>query len=132
IRARVGELQQILDARRIPLRLACGGEVRVDERLPDLLNAQQVLTLGDNGKYLLLELPTAVMIDPETLLAHLERLGPRIVLAHSERYASLSRDPELAEEWTRRGAALQVNAGGIVGAFGAAPQRAALQWLSRG
>jgi protein-tyrosine phosphatase len=30
IRARVGELQAILDARRIPLRLAVGGEVRVD------------------------------------------------------------------------------------------------------
>src|SRR5262245_44755354 len=33
IRKRVGELQAILDLRRIPLRLVAGGEVRIDHRI---------------------------------------------------------------------------------------------------
>src|SRR5205823_5312387 len=60
IRAAVAELQATLDSRRIPLRVAPGGEVRVDERIPELLRQDRILTLADNGKYLLLELPTAV------------------------------------------------------------------------
>src|SRR5438876_2839426 len=85
IRAAVIDLQAILDSRRIPLRVAAGGEVRVDERIPELLKQDRILTLADSGKYLLLELPTAVAIDPETLLSHLKGIAPRIVLAHSER-----------------------------------------------
>src|SRR5262245_42062706 len=55
IRRRTAEVRMILDARRIPLRLACGGEVRVDERIGKFLEEDRILTLADNGKYLLLE-----------------------------------------------------------------------------
>jgi len=132
IRSRVGDLQMILNARGIPLRLSCGGEVRVDERIPALLKAGKILTLGDNGRYLLLELPARVMINPEVLLPHLEGIGARVVLAHCERYEALTQQPDLAEEWVRRGAALQVNAGGPLGVFGDSSQRAAMYWLARG
>src|SRR5947208_2996971 len=69
-----------------------------------------------------------------TLCRALVRDGitPRIVLAHSERYDSLVRDPPLAEEWIRRGAALQINAGAVTGAYGPAAARASFDWLSRG
>jgi protein-tyrosine phosphatase len=106
--------------------------VRVDHRIAKLLAEDRISTLADHGKYLLLELPTSVAIDAESVLSHLQEIAPRIVLAHSERYESLWTDPESAEEWIRRGAVLQVNAGGVTGAFGAAPQRAAFHWLSRG
>jgi protein-tyrosine phosphatase len=132
VRTRVDQLQAVLHQRRIPLQLSPGAEVRVDERIPSLLRADQILTLADKRKCLLLELPTSVAIDPEILLPHLEVMECRIVLAHSERYEALWRDPALAEEWVRRGAALQVNAGAVTGAFGAPAQRAAWFWLQRG
>src|SRR2546423_79229 len=68
----------------------------------------------------------------ETLASHMQGITPRIVLAHSERYDSLVRDPPLAEEWIQRGAALQINAGAVTGAYGPAAARASLDWLSRG
>src|SRR5262245_5592183 len=69
-RQRVAGLQAILDARKIPLKLAAGGEVRIDHRIADLLNADRISTLADNSKYLLLELPSGVAIDAESVLSH--------------------------------------------------------------
>src|SRR5947208_12051611 len=37
VRRRVGELQTILDSKKIPLKILSGGEVRIDERIGKLL-----------------------------------------------------------------------------------------------
>jgi protein-tyrosine phosphatase len=134
VRRLVDELQAALEERRIPLRVAAGGEVRVDERIPRLLSEGVVSALGPTAHYLLLELPTAFSVDPAPVLARFEPDLPsdRIILAHAERCDGLNQKPELAESWIQQGVALQVNAGGVLGSFGASAQSAALDWLGRG
>jgi protein-tyrosine phosphatase len=132
VREAVAQLQATLEARRMPIRVVAGGEVRLDPRIPQLLAHDQILTLADGRKYLLLELPTAVSLAPDAVLPHLAGTGVTVVLAHSERYASMVSDPDSAEAWVAGGAALQVNAGGLVGAFGEASQAAAVHWIERG
>lgn len=132
VRRQVAEFQQVLDARRIPLRILAGGEVRLDERIPDFLQSDHILTLGDTKRYLLLELPSAVPIDPDVVMPHFTDAGVVVVLAHSERYENLQNRPDEAKAWIDCGAVLQVNAGGLIGAFGAAAARAAWHWLAHG
>lgn len=58
--------------------------------------------------------------------------GWTIVIAHPERNVALQSRPELLLSLIRLGAKAQVTAGSITGAFGAAAQRAALEWLRGG
>ena len=48
-----------------------GGDVRVDERICQLLEADRILTLADGGKYILLELPHQILMNIEPLLVGL-------------------------------------------------------------
>jgi len=132
VRAAVAELQPILDAKKIPIRVIPGGEVRIDQRIAKFLADDRIMTLADTQKLLLLELPTGVPIDPAMLMPRLEGMSARIVLAHAERYDSLQRDPEAAKAWLDCGAVLQVNAGSVIGGFGNAAANAVWTWLSRG
>src|SRR5206468_7060360 len=114
--------------------IAPGGEVRVDERIPQLLRDDLISTLGDTKKYLLLELPTSIAIDAAAVLQRLDvsASGVSLILAHAERCESLVKDPALAEQGVQRGVALQVNAGGLLGAFGPDSATAAIEWLRHG
>jgi protein-tyrosine phosphatase len=134
VRGITRQLQAALNEQRVPLRVHPGGEVRVDERIPRLLREDQILTLADAGKYLLIELSSSSYIEPDGLLRHLSGAMPgvRIILAHAERYGPLQRDPAAAERWLAGGAVLQVNADGLLGAVGRAAVEAALDWIARG
>jgi protein-tyrosine phosphatase len=132
VRQRVADLQGILDAKKVPLKILSGGEVRIDERIAKFLDEDQILTLADGKKYLLLELPSSVAIDPAVLMPRLKDANVTVILAHAERYDSLQTDPDAAQAWVDAGAVLQVNAGAPVGAFGQSAARAAWDWLSRG
>jgi protein-tyrosine phosphatase len=135
IRAAVTEMQSRLDVAKIPLTLHPGGEVRLDERIPQLLGAGKILTLADMGMYLLLELPQGLSIEPSLLIPYLTRTGVRIVLAHAERYNSLTSggDPvRSAQPWIAQGVAFQVNATSLVGNSGEQAEMAAWQWLEAG
>lgn len=144
IRGAVAHLQQVLHRERVPLRVHVGGEVRIDERIPKLLADGKLLTLGDHGRYLLLELPNSMHIAPETVMHLIQQSGvtngaaqtatmpPYIVLAHAERYDALRRDPEAAEAWVHAGAILQVNAPSLLGDGPPDSRAAAMQWLADG
>ena len=134
VRGIARQLQAALNAQRVPLRIHPGGEVRVDERIPKLLRDDQVLTLADAGKHLLIELSTSSYIEPDNLLKHLTGAlpGVQIILAHAERYVPLQRDRAAVERWLAGGAMLQVNADGLLGAVGSAAVEAALDWIARG
>jgi protein-tyrosine phosphatase len=132
VRRAVGELQQQVHQAGIPLTLHAGGEVRLDERIPMLLKADQVMTLADHGRWLLLELPPAAAIAPKAVVTFLAQAGVGIILAHAERYDSLSGDPNAAQQWLESGAVLQVNAGSLLGGSGERAERAAWAWVERG
>ncbi|HRT96176.1 MAG TPA: tyrosine protein kinase, partial [Planctomycetota bacterium] len=93
IRQAVAALALTLDEQGIPLRVVPGADVRVDERIPALLDAGSVLTLADSGKYLLLELPHETLLNIAPLLAQLTARGVTPILSHPERNPLLAREP---------------------------------------
>ena len=132
IREAVYVLNEELRCNDIPLTVMPGGDVRVDERICQLLEADKILTLADGGKYILLELPHEIFIDIEPLLVELASLGIQAIISHPERHFVLAKQHKILLKWLAHGAYLQVTGGSLLGDFGPAAQRAAWHFLSSG
>lgn len=132
IRAAVSALNVAVADESIPLTVVVGADVRVDERLVALLEADRALTLADGGKYLLLELPHDVFVDLRLMARALVARGITPIISHPERHVSLVRHPELVLPWLAEGAVLQITAGSLTGDFGPDARRTAWQWLASG
>lgn len=122
VRQAVRALCVQLDRFHVKLDVRPGAEVRLDERIPAMIASDQILTIGDTGKYLLLELPSGPAFDVNAVLPRVRVDGMRIVLAHVERYDFL-RQPDAARRWRDAGALLQVNSSSLVGGWGAVAQQ---------
>ena len=132
IREAVLILDEKLKNNGIVLRVVPGADVRVDERICQLLEDDKVLTLADGGKYILLELPHDVFIDIEPLLVGLDSMNVRAILSHPERHANVARKPNILMKWLERSAHLQLTAGSLLGDFGPVVQKFAWQLLDAG
>jgi len=132
IREAVSVLNEELRCNGIPLTVMPGGDVRVDERICQLLEADRILTLADGGKYILLELPHEVFIDIELLIGSLASMGIQAIVSHPERHRVLARDPRVLLKWLARGAHLQVTSGSLLGEFGSVAHKAAWHLLDAG
>jgi len=110
------------------LELGRGVECMLDVPRPELADAR--LHLGGTS-FVLVEFPFLI-VPPRSAdaLRGLLARGLRPVLAHPERYSGIS--AELALEWRRAGAYLQVNGASLLGRYGGAPRRLALELLRRG
>jgi protein-tyrosine phosphatase len=89
--------------------------------------------MGEAGRYLLVELPNAVI--PHGLVTGLFNLriaGVEPVLAHAERYPWAMRDPLRLGPLAQTDIPFQVTTRSITGGFGPESQRAAFELLERG
>lgn len=125
-------LKRLLWQENCPLELIAGMELFATPELPRLLDDGSYLTLG-NSRYLLLEF----FFDERVRFMEncIEEVFSRHlvpVLAHPERYHAVQERPELAADWFRRGAVIQLNKGTIMGQLGFAAERTAWQLLRRG
>jgi protein-tyrosine phosphatase len=112
------------------VRLERGAEVMLDVPAPDLSDPRLRLA---GTRFVLVEFPfMAVPPHAAQALSGLREAGWHPVLAHPERYAGAA--PSLADAgaWRRAGAALQVNAGSLLGRYGDAPRRLAWGLVERG
>lgn len=132
IRGLTAELQQLLDERGIPLRVLPGADVRIDPGLVPGLQSGDILTLADQRRHVLLELPHELYMPLEDVLARLERAGIAGILSHPERNQGLIARPELVESLVHRGCLMQVTAGSLLGAFGPQSQSLAEWMVQRG
>jgi protein-tyrosine phosphatase len=123
VREAVLTLNEKLKSNDIALGVMAGADVRVDERICQLLEADKVLTLADGGKYILLELPHEVFIDIEPLLADLGSMGIQSIISHPERHPGLTKEPDILAKWLECPAHLQVTAGSLLGCFGSAIEK---------
>ena len=125
LRGRFRELKDALQEENIPLKLYPGMEVFGRENLNELLRRHRLIPVNDGG-YLLLEFDFEEMAYwMSFLLEEIQSAGLRPLVAHPERYRAVQEDPNLAWHWVRRGCALQVNKGSILGRFGRREQQTA-------
>ncbi len=124
IREGVTDLTRVLERAGIPLAVLPGADVRLDERIPQLLESGQILTVADRGRHLMLELPHEIFIDPLPLLARLHEMGVRSVITHPERHAALACNPVRVQQWSEYQPCLQLTAASLLGGFGPRAQNA--------
>lgn len=130
VKEKVSELNKELRNNEIPLRVFSGGDVRIDERIVELIKEEKVMTAADGGKYLLLELPENVLINIDPLTDELLRGGIKVIISHPERQHFLSMQPQILLNWAKKGCGIQITAGSLLGRFGTISQKAAWQLLS--
>jgi protein-tyrosine phosphatase len=118
IRQIMTQLSADLDHNCIPLEILPGGDVRVDERLPRLLENGEVATIADAGLHLLLELPHELFVDPLPMIGLLQKRGLQPIMTHPERHHYLSGRERWALDWIEHGAVIQITAGSLLGEFG--------------
>lgn len=132
IRERVAQLNNQLESNGIGLNVFPGGDVRIDERICQLIKADKILTLADGGRYILLELPHEVFIDIEPLLVELAALGIRAIISHPERHPIIAGRPSVLLKWLARSAYIQITCASLLGDFGATAQQMAWRFLTLG
>jgi len=116
----------------IPLRIIPGGDVHAEGDLVARLDAGDFLTIGDEGKYLLVELNhdmVAPGIEDMLFALRLRRLRP--IITHPERNPAIQAEPELLRKLVQAGNAAQVTAGSLTGEFGREAERTARLVLRR-
>lgn len=129
IEASTAELRRRLGDAGIPLVVVTGGDYHIR---PDL-SPENVITLGGNGRYFLLEFPYQVL--PPRADAFIKTLlgrGLHPIVTHPERTTSLQRDWRRLEPLVKAGALVQVTAGSLLGEFGPAASAAAKRFLKQG
>ncbi|MBN1507146.1 MAG: hypothetical protein JW955_09895 [Sedimentisphaerales bacterium] len=132
IRLVAQSLNRELMERGVDLEVLPGAEIRLDERIDRLLAEEEVLTLADRKRHVLLELPSDVFIDIEPLVLGLQSQGIDLVIAHPERNIPLLEQPRLLRRWLGSGVTLQVTAASLTGEFGLRAERAAWRLISEG
>ncbi|HWR98248.1 MAG TPA: CpsB/CapC family capsule biosynthesis tyrosine phosphatase [Candidatus Methanoperedens sp.] len=125
----VAELRSRLAADGVPLEIVAGGDYHAH---PDLA-PENVLTLGGNGRYFLLEFPyQALPPGADAFIRLLAGRGLTPIVTHPERTASLQREWRRLERLVRAGALVQLTAGSLLGHFGPLAAETASRFLREG
>lgn len=128
----LAKLKDLSDNLGIKMNLYPGNEIFLSPEIPELLKAGKILSLN-RGKYLLVELPMAVVPDyTDGLLFEIELLGYTPVLAHPERNHEIGDNPDILANWKDRGIIFQINSGSITGIFGKRVQKSAIDFIGNG
>jgi protein-tyrosine phosphatase len=132
IRTATGELARRLDQAGVPLAVYPAAEVMAAPDLPEAWAAGRLLSVGDHGRYLLVEMPHRIYVDLGPTARGLRELGPRLILAHPERHPELLHDAGRLEGLIRAGCLVQVSAGSVTNPTDGDTARALRDWFRRG
>ncbi len=132
IRNRAAEFQQRLDQQGLKLKILPGAEIRIEPELVSRLKRDELLTMADRRRHVLLELPHDVYFPIERVLAELKAAGMVGILAHPERNQAIRSKPEVLAALVRGGCLLQVTGGSVLGAFGPDVQQFSSRLIQQG
>ncbi|MDP1417443.1 CpsB/CapC family capsule biosynthesis tyrosine phosphatase [Peribacillus simplex] len=116
---RAVRLNESFQLENIPLTIHLGQEVRIHRDIFSSLEKEEILTLDDNGTYLLLELPSGrVPTYTREVIYELLLKGITPIIVHPERNKELIENHKLLFELVEEGALTQLTSGSIIGNFG--------------
>ncbi|MFH0069903.1 tyrosine-protein phosphatase [Peribacillus sp. NPDC056705] len=116
---RAMSLNESLKQNNIPLTIHLGQEVRIHRDIFNSLEKKEILTLDDNGTFLLLELPSGrVPTYTHEVIYELLLKGITPIIVHPERNKELISNHQLLFELVQEGALTQLTSGSIIGNFG--------------
>lgn len=116
---RTDELRRRLGDAGVEMQVVPGGEVFLDDGLLDAVRSGRIPSVGNAGKYVLIEFPARVLpASAERIVFELAVGGVTPIIAHPERNEDVIKDPNRLFRLIERGALAQVNAGSLIGDFG--------------
>lgn len=132
LRRRTAELQHVLNNEGIPLRLYPGQEYLLDERLPAMYEAGELITWADQGRYVLVELGFHHLHECVwSVLDYFAQRGLTPIIAHPERYTWWDEHRGVLERLEERSAFLQFNVMSINGLWGEPARDRAFEFMTR-
>lgn len=130
ILAAVEQLRKHVAEEEIPVEILPGAENYISPDLGKWAREGKLMTLGNTGKYLLLELPMLEIPQyTEQVFFDLQVQGLIPVLAHPERNKGLIDRPEYLAEWANKGVLFQMNLRSLSGRYGPQAQELAERML---
>ena len=114
----------------IPVEILPGAENYIFPDLANYMREGKLMTLGNTGKYLLVELPMLEIPHyADKVFFELQLLGVTPVLAHPERNKGLIDQPARLVEWAKKGVLFQLNFRSLRGRYGPKSQELAEMML---
>lgn len=111
-------------------KLTFASEYMIDERFEKLLEARDLLTMGDH--YILIEMSYfQAPLNIEEVVYSITTAGYKPILAHPERYAYYHNDLGVLDRFKNLGCSLQLNALSLSSHYGKRVQRAAFALLEK-
>jgi protein-tyrosine phosphatase len=132
IRFAVQELRDRLRETAIGIEVFPSAEVMAVPDLDDVWYGGSILSVGDRGQFLLVEMPHRLCVDLRGVVRRLASRGVRIVLAHPERHPELLNETGRIEELIRLGCLVQVSSSSITEPIKPADEAALRDWFRRG
>ncbi|MGL4551962.1 MAG: tyrosine-protein phosphatase [Gemmataceae bacterium] len=132
IRSAVKSLAEQLAREGVPLSVHPTAEVTATPTLIEDWKAGRLLSVGDHGRCLLVEMPHQLFVDLRPAVRGLGRLGVRVLLAHPERHPELLHEPGTLEELIGLGCFVQVSSASVTDPATPADARALRDWFRRG
>ncbi|MDQ1144587.1 protein-tyrosine phosphatase [Bacillus sp. SORGH_AS 510] len=110
---------QQLEQEQIPLIVHSAQELRIHRMLIQSIKSDEILTLDNNGSYLLVELPFGeVPSYTQEIVYELLLRGIIPIIVHPERNKGFLENKHLLQDLVQEGALTQLTAGSILGRFG--------------
>lgn len=115
----VEELNDRLSELGIQLEVHPGAEYMLDPELPDMLKKDELVTINNGNKYLLVEFPMAtVPVYAEKVLFEIALQGVVPIIAHPERYMEILNSPHRLSDFIEQGIMSQITSGSLTGLYG--------------
>ncbi|MDB5309995.1 MAG: ywqE [Gemmataceae bacterium] len=111
--ATAAALSATLAAKKIPLTVYPTAEVMLSPTVVDDWKTGKLLSVGNHGQWLLVEMPHGEFVDALPVAEELRPFGLQLIIAHAERYPDLLHDRDRAAKWIAAGCLIQVTARAI-------------------
>jgi protein-tyrosine phosphatase len=116
----------------IPLTVYPTAEVMLTPTTFEDWRAGNLLTVGNHGKWLLVEMPYRGCLDILPIADAFRSFGIRLIVAHAERYRELIEDHALTAQWIAAGCLIQVTAQAIAEPWDSTTDQSLERWATGG
>ncbi|WP_391203029.1 tyrosine-protein phosphatase [Psychrobacillus sp. L4] len=118
VKEAVANLYRELSRKNIPLKILPGQEIHLTANILEELD-NNLLTLANSGKYILIELPNNhIPTNTLEVFFQIQLKGYIPIIVHPERNAALRRNKQLLYEFVNKGALIQITASSLIGVNG--------------
>jgi len=131
IRAATARLTAGLQEAGIPLAVYPTAEVMVSPGTLEQFAAGALMTVGDTGKYILIEMPHGLCVELKWMVEELVERGVRPILGHAERSPEVLHDPGRVEALIEAGCLIQVSSKSITDPADGDDAAAIKSWFKR-